>query len=442
MTTSESARAAEAFALAARSCGKERAFLCAVSGGRDSMCLLRLASDWCKKNGGRVAAAHFNHQLRKNADADERFVRAYCEERNIPFFAGRGDCRARAEQYGETVEEAARNLRYAFLERTREDSGYDWILTAHHADDNAETVLFNLVRGAGMRGLCGIPRRRGRVFRPLLDVPREAIDAYVSENGVPFAEDETNADDAIARNLLRHKVLPVLKELNPRAAEHIFQTSRRLRADDAALAAYAEALTREAVIEEGRSARILRRTLADAESAVALRAIRALLFAVCGKERDLTAEHSQSVYGVALAGGQVSLPYGMLARREDETLVIEKTAAPPSEVPVQIGETVRFGGWTVTLAPSGEGEEISLPENAALTVSAWRRGDRLNGRTLKRLCVDRGVAPHERETLPVLRCGGVAVAAALLGEDKAFAPNENEARLTVRFQKETKESPL
>ena len=126
----------------------ERGALCAVSGGLDSMCLLTMAVQWGQAQGRRVAAAHFNHQLRGgDADRDERFVRDWCAAHAIPFFAGRGDVRAKAEREGLSVEEAARTLRYAFLEEVRQREGFDCILTAHHADDSAETMLLNLLRG-------------------------------------------------------------------------------------------------------------------------------------------------------------------------------------------------------------------------------------------------------------------------------------------------------
>ena len=141
--------------------------LCAVSGGLDSMCLLHFL---CRQEGFAVAAAHFNHQLRgAEADRDEAFVRDYCAAHAIPFAAGRGDTRAVAEREGLSIEEAARKLRYAFLRETAE-RGCDAVLTAHHADDNAETILLNLIRGTGSAGLAGIPQVRGNICRPFLQI--------------------------------------------------------------------------------------------------------------------------------------------------------------------------------------------------------------------------------------------------------------------------------
>ena len=204
--------------------------LCAVSGGLDSMCLLEMTVRQGQKQGRRVAAAHFNHQLRgAEADRDEAFVRDWCAAREIPFFAGRGDVRAFAEKTGRTVEEAARQLRYEFLEETRRREGFGCILTAHHADDSAETMLLNLLRGTGLKGLTGIPEKRDCILRPLLSVTRAELAAYAAEHRIPFVEDSTNGTDDAARNVLRHQVLPVLRQLNPRAVENMSRAAELLR---------------------------------------------------------------------------------------------------------------------------------------------------------------------------------------------------------------------
>src|SRR5699024_813319 len=114
--------------------------------------------------------------------------------------------------------------------------GCDLITTAHHAGDNAETVLMNLIRGCGLRALTGIPERRGRIIRPMLTLTRDEVERYLREHGVPHVEDESNADPAYTRNRLRREVLPLLEQLNPRAVEHITQTAARLAQDERELA--------------------------------------------------------------------------------------------------------------------------------------------------------------------------------------------------------------
>ena len=162
--------------------------LCAVSGGRDSVCLLHYLASLGRRRGFAVAAAHYNHLMRPTAGRDEAFVAGLCRELSVPLYVERGDVRAIARQEGWGVEEAGRRLRYDFLERTADAIGASRIATAHHLSDQAETVVLNLLRGTGPEGLAGIPPVRGRLIRPLLQT-RHLVP------GLPFGgeDDDGNA---------------------------------------------------------------------------------------------------------------------------------------------------------------------------------------------------------------------------------------------------------
>ena len=418
--------------------------LCAVSGGLDSMCLLEMTVRQGQKQGRRVAAAHFNHQLRgAEADRDEAFVRDWCAAREIPFFAGRGDVRAFAEETGRTVEEAARQLRYKFLEETRRREGFGCILTAHHADDSAETMLLNLLRGTGLKGLTGIPEKRDCILRPLLSVTRAELAAYAAEHRIPFVEDSTNGTDDAARNMLRHQVLPVLKKLNPRVVENMSRTASLLAADEAALDAACRKLLAQCAVPPNVSGTVPLAMLQDAPEALRGRLVLAVLAAVAGHEKDLTAAHIRAV--LTLDRGQLSMPYGVTVLREPAALRFFKAASAPAVQAVSVGETVTFGQWQVSLAESaGEGVLISISETADLTVTAWDSKDRLNGRTVKRLCGERGISPQERDRLPVLRVNGIAAAVPGLrlysDIQENFAPDRYERAVRVIFLKVTEEN--
>ena len=414
--------------------------LCAVSGGLDSMCLLEMTVRQGQKQGRRVAAAHFNHQLRgAEADRDEAFVRDWCAAREIPFFTGRGDVRAFVEETGRTVEEAARQLRYEFLEKIRRREGFGCILTAHHADDSAETMLLNLLRGTGLKGLTGIPEKRDCILRPLLSVTRAELAAYAAARDVPYVEDSTNALDDAARNVLRHQVLPVLKKLNPRVVENMSRTAALLAADEAALASDCGRLLQGCKVIPGTSAEVPLSALDAVPAAIRSRGVLAVLAAVGGHEKDLTAAHVQAV--LTLDRGQLSMPYGVTVLREPAALRFFKAAPAPAVQAVTVGETVTFGQWQVSLAESaGEGVLISVPEDADLTVTAWDPKDRLNGRTVKRLCGERGISPQERDRLPVLRVNGIAAAVPGLPIQENFAPDRYERAVRVIFLKVTEEN--
>ena len=423
--------------------------LCAVSGGLDSMCLLHFLLE---QPGFRVTAAHFNHQLRGGeADRDEAFVRDFCAARHIPFLSGSGDVRLLAEKEGLSAEEAARRLRYDFLNRAAEEGGYDAILTAHHADDNAETMLLNLIRGTGSAGLAGIPPVRGNICRPLLRVPRAELAEYAAAHDIPHVEDTTNADpDAAARNALRSAVTPVLRQLNPRFAENMARTAAILREESETLEIMALGLADQAKeLPDGVAISCM--MLTDVPTAVAERAILRLLAQTAGHRKDLTAAHVRSVLDLArdrTAEKEVSLPYGMTARRKKYTLEITQRPARPDASPIAVGGTVEYGAAAVSVSEQDSPGALAmgLPAGAALTVTAWRPGDwlRLPGsrgkRSFKRLCADRGLTPAERDALPVLRVGEAHAADPVFGVQPDFAPCPERKTVFVKFYEKTEES--
>ncbi|TLY29193.1 MAG: tRNA lysidine(34) synthetase TilS [Ignavibacteria bacterium] len=191
----------------------------AVSGGLDSMVLLDALDDLKRDSQLTLSVAHFNHQLRGiESDRDEALLRSVALARGLECYVERANTRAAAEAQKLSVEECARNLRYAFFEKLRSSLGYQKIATAHHADDNAETILFNLFRGAGVHGLSGIPVRRNdqSIIRPLLFATRKQIEGYAAERKVSYREDASNAEREYTRNFLRHDVIPLIREnINP-----------------------------------------------------------------------------------------------------------------------------------------------------------------------------------------------------------------------------------
>lgn len=437
MTRTNELTAAKAFLTEHCGGGEPVPVLAAVSGGLDSMCLLHLLTVWGREQNLTVTAAHFNHGLRgTESDEDETFVRDWCAAHEIPFVSGRGDVRSLAAQRGLTLEEAAREARYGFLTEQKTTRGCRYVLTAHHADDNAETLLLNLLRGTGLRGLAGIPAERDFLLRPFLRITRGELAAYAAAHNIPHVEDSTNRLDDAARNVLRHQVLPVLRQLNPRAVENMSRTAELLRQDESALDGAAEALLAGAEIRSGEYAVFSLSRIREQPMALASRAVWSVLCRVCGHRKDLTAAHIRAV--MELEQGQLSMPYGVTVRREGDTLYFFRNPAAPENQPISMGKTVPFGCWRVTVTDEAgrEGTALSLPAGAAVSVTGWSPRDRLNGRTVKRLCAERGIAPAERDGLPVLRIGGQAAAVPWLGLDENFALNRHETAARVIFYKD------
>ena len=220
--------------------------LVCVSGGADSMCLLEALLDISSGRGYNVAVAHFNHRLRGGeSDRDEAFVGKQCELRGVPFYSGGGDVRAYAKKQGLGIEAAARDMRYGFFFDIAANTGAVRIATAHTADDNAETILLNLVRGAGANGLSGIPPKRDIVIRPMLRVTREDVMRFIGERDIRFVEDSTNDLEIFTRNKIRRAVMPVLREINPRFCEAAASVSELSRADEEYLSSLADEFIRE-----------------------------------------------------------------------------------------------------------------------------------------------------------------------------------------------------
>ena len=201
----------------------------AVSGGVDSVVLLDLLAEERERSGITIVIAHFNHGLRPGAaEEDAAFVQRLGSLYAVPVHLGSGPVKEEAQRQRRGLEDAARTLRYAFLEQVRVDTGSTRIATGHHADDNAETVLLNLLRGSGVRGLAGIPATRdnGRIVRPLLFATREEIQAYAAARGLQWRDDASNDSEAHRRNIVRHQLLPVIREkLNPGIAHTLMRTA-------------------------------------------------------------------------------------------------------------------------------------------------------------------------------------------------------------------------
>ena len=399
--------------------------LCAVSGGVDSMYMLcRL-----KEEGYEVFAAHFNHGLRgAEADRDEAFVRDFCRQREIPFFAGRGDVKALAEKEGIGTEEAARELRYAFLARTAESCGAGCIATAHTADDNAETMLFRLARGTGLRGLGGIPLQRGNIVRPLLDETRQQAEDWLARRQIPHVEDSSNASDDFDRNRIRHGAVPVLKEVNRGFIQNAARTAALLRQDEDFL----QSLAREHRDKHGFSAR----ALAEAPGPVAARAAALLAGGT------LSEIHVQALLRCAREGGQVHLP-GLRAERVGDELVFdpqEEAELPLREI--RPGDTLLpEAGLRIRCSRAEAGGVHSLFTCILLSyghicgklyIGGRRAGDRMRpvgrgcSKSMKQLFMQAGVPAQKRGSWPVLRDEKGPVALYGIAVEERVWPREGE----------------
>jgi tRNA(Ile)-lysidine synthase len=222
--------------------------LLAVSGGMDSMVMLRLFH----QAGYAIAVAHCNFQLRSaEANGDEEFVKAKCAQWNIPFFCKRFDTNNYASENGLSIQMAARELRYAWFNELLEKEKIDWMAIAHHLNDSIETVLLNLTKGAGIEGLLGIPAQNKKIIRPLLFATREEIENYAAEEGIAWREDESNESDDYQRNFIRHQVVTKLKEINPSLEKTFEETTKKLHGANEMMGVWVERWKKENLKTDG-----------------------------------------------------------------------------------------------------------------------------------------------------------------------------------------------
>lgn len=206
--------------------------LAALSGGSDSVAMLHILVTLSKKYGFFVSAAHVNHNIRAEAERDEKFAEGLCKELGVPFFSKSVDVRAYARSKGMSEETAGRELRYAFFDELCEKYGFDKIATAHNRNDNAETVLMHFVRGSGLDGLGGIPQARGRLIRPVINLTKADIIDYCKQNSLEYVTDKSNFETVYTRNRFRLGLIPYIeREFNPGFVNTVTSNAALLKED-------------------------------------------------------------------------------------------------------------------------------------------------------------------------------------------------------------------
>jgi tRNA(Ile)-lysidine synthase len=388
-----------------------------VSGGGDSVALLDIA----QRVGASVSALHVNYRLRDDSSADEELVRRLCEERGIALTVEQ-------VELGEgNLQERARDARYALAEELA-DGDY---AAAHTASDQAETVLYRLAVSPGSRALLGMAPRRGRLVRPLLAVTRDEVRDYLRGRGLEWREDPSNADRRFARARVRHDVLDALRELSPAVERTIAETARQLRDEADVL----DATVGDALKELGGGPAIALDTLREHPRALQRLVLRALAEQAAGDPgpRALSPREADEILALGGRGTKsLDLGGGLRAIAEYGTLRFTRSAdaEPPAPVELAVPGRARFGDWELEARLGGPGDVAVRDLAPAVTVRAWRDGDRMRpaglggSKSLQDLFTDRKVPRALRRTLPVVESGGAIVWVAGVAVDERFAAEE------------------
>ncbi|MFQ3611503.1 MAG: tRNA lysidine(34) synthetase TilS [Fimbriimonadales bacterium] len=395
----------------------------AYSGGADSTALLHLMTRLQEEFSITVHAGHLHHGMRLEADQDVAVCQQVCASLGVPLHLERVDVPALAKAHGISVEEAGRNARYAFLERLADQLNAVAIATAHTRDDQIETILINLLRGTGPRGLCGMPYQRGRIIRPALDLSREQTHAYCAQHHLPTVFDSTNLDPHQLRRRVRAELVPLLRDLMPAFDRHLLHLADILENEEA----WWDALIRD-LLRTLDEETIPLRTFTQFHPAVQRRLLREWLRPVLGTLQLPSFEILEAIRRSAIWGApsswQLSEQVRVVVTPDALTLRHDSEPTPtvPYLYPVLIGnplilaevgmwlESQIIEGTTPPTTASGEWEAVMDADAlvGSLSVRPWRPGDRFQplgmteSKKVSRIYIDRKLPTAQRALHPLL----------------------------------------
>ena len=394
--------------------------LIGLSGGADSTALLYTMLSLKEKYNLEIACAHINHCLRDTADRDMLFAESLCEKLGVKFFSLKKDIRTEAKEKGIGEELYAREVRYSFFESL----GYDKIATAHNKNDVAETLLFNFMRGAQIGGLSGIPYKRGNIIRPLLDIKKADIEAFLKENGYEYVTDETNFEAVYTRNKIRLDLIPKIEmDFNPSFVDVVTKNATLIREDGELLDKMAEGFfSGEVIISE----------LNSLENPIKRRIIELFWRKSTNKEQNLSADFVEDILSLCQknhTGNVIHLPFGFVAKTEYGKLIISKKLQKqeyfykfsPDEV-LEIPEI----GKTVLIKKENNKPDFYLDNNAELVARSRKTGDvflpeKMQGtKKLSDFFTDRKMTEDERDKTPVILCDDKIVSVGNLRFSREF----------------------
>lgn len=298
-----------------------------VSGGGDSVCLFLILNELRKKKDFDLYAVHINHGIRGiTATRDEIFAKELCEREGIPCNVYQLDVIERAKKDKETVEEAGRKARYEVFEREASKYQNGKIAVAHHVNDQAETVLFNMIRGSGLKGMGGILPVRNNIIRPLLCVTKEEILRYLDEDGEEYCTDETNEDDSYSRNCIRNNVIPGLEKVQPESVVHIARTAQELREAQEYIEEKAKELYINSVSESNGEYLIDLKVLKNEKPIILRYVIIYTMQNLLEEWKDITRIHINDVLSLKGKGKgkEIHLPKGIVAKKIAGGIVISR----------------------------------------------------------------------------------------------------------------------
>ena len=333
----------------------EAGILIGLSGGADSVALLEVLCRLRKEMGLKLVAVHVHHGIRPNAEQDAVFCEMLCKQKDIAFICERIDVPSIAKENGLSVEEAGRQARYDIFERYRKELGLDVIAVAHHKNDQAETMLFQLFRGSGVRGLGGIPFKRDAIIRPLMAVCREEIEEFLEEQELLYVLDATNQSDAYSRNRIRHHILPQAEEVCQAAVENMNRAACLLREMESYMTEQSETFLSKYAQYENEKLFIPVNTLEKCHIALQKAVVMEAIYHTVKSRKDITEKHIESILSLPKKDGEktIYLPQGYVVKKQYDKLIFGKEEGALDAVSKGKQEILIVPGKTVFL-PNGQ----------------------------------------------------------------------------------------
>ena len=395
-----------------------------VSGGPDSICMLYLLTQLNEVVSFELFVAHINHCLREEADEEEVYVKKIAEEFGLTFFSKKADVLTLSREWKMSCEEAARKIRYDFFEEVAAETKSNKIAVAHNANDRAETVLLNLIRGSGLDGLCGISVQNGKIIRPMLNITRDEIEMYLKEHNIIAMVDRTNFEEIYTRNKVRNRLIPYLKELNPNIIETLNRTADILENKRSVLL---DSVKQEYEKLKSSSGMFCYEKFLNLSEEYQLEILRMAICEFCGSNKDISYENLKNAIRIlttAQSGAVVEILKGLKIKREYDSFYFMKELPVREEYCYELnvpGETViPEAGITVRTKIVSVEEFLQMPQTknivafdiAKLGKKVYVRNKRfgdffypmgMNGKkTLKRFFSDLKIPERERNYWPIL----------------------------------------
>jgi tRNA(Ile)-lysidine synthase len=424
--------------------------LVALSGGPDSVALLHLLCEFKAKYRINLAVAHLDHGIRRESASEREFCRRLCRRLKVKFHSKKVNVPALSEKTGLSLEEAGRQARYDYFDCLCQRFGYSRVATGHTADDSVETIIFNMIRGSGLRGIAGIPAKRGKIIRPLIDIGKDEIVRWLKASRIEYIIDRTNLSTAFARNMIRRRIIPQLEKLNPKARRNILRMAKIAAEEVEFTDSVAVSVFEKALMQAGKSKIALDLgKLRGYDRKLRKRVIGEAYVRLNGSRTRPLSESLERAAGLldGRYGARAPLGRNIWIEKSHGRIFVFKEAARRKEIPLTIPGMTEIPDSGVLLEAEilrrSQVKRLKTDPDTALldyesvknaVVRFWRKGDRIRPfgmrgrRLLSDVFTDRKIPSLERGEKPlVVVDGNIAwVAGVMISDDFKVGPETKE----------------